>query len=164
MATSIRLARGGSKARPYYRIVVADSRMPRDGRFIERLGSYNPMLPKDHADRVVVKDLERVKYWIGTGAVVSDRIHRFLSQMNDEAGNPIMAPRTYKEQPKKSAKSQRTLDREQEKADPQLVKAAEQFGIGSHNQCEGLTVGKLVVTPLQKPLKNRVETLFGMPL
>ena len=69
MAVRIRLSRGGSKKRPFYRIVAADQRAPRDGRFIERLGSYNPMLPKDHADRLVV-DAEKVKSWISKGASV----------------------------------------------------------------------------------------------
>ena len=67
MSVKIRLSRGGAKKRPYYRIVVADSRSPRDGRFIERVGSYNPMAPKDHPNRVVLKD-ERVKHWLGEGA------------------------------------------------------------------------------------------------
>ncbi|MYF85145.1 MAG: 30S ribosomal protein S16 [Rhodospirillaceae bacterium] len=77
MSLRIRLARGGAKKRPFSRIVVADSRMPRDGRFIERVGSYNPMLPKDHPDRVVLKE-ERVRHWLGVGALPSDRVSRFL--------------------------------------------------------------------------------------
>lgn len=124
MSTKIRLARGGSKARPFYRIVVADSRMPRDGRFIERLGSYNPMLPKDHAERVVIKDTDRVKYWLDKGAVVTDRVHRMLTAINDSEGKALMGARAVPSQTKKSAKSQKTLDREQEKAD-KLAAAAE---------------------------------------
>lgn len=77
MAMKIRLARGGSKKRPFYRIVAADSRMPRDGRYIEKLGTYNPLLPKDSEDRVKM-DLERVQYWLGQGAQPTDRISRFL--------------------------------------------------------------------------------------
>ena len=77
MSLRIRLARGGAKKRPFYRIVVADSRMPRDGRFIERVGSYNPMLPKNHPDRIVLKE-ERVRHWLGVGALPSDRVSRFL--------------------------------------------------------------------------------------
>ncbi len=124
MSTKIRLARGGSKARPFYRIVVADSRMPRDGRFIERLGSYNPMLPKDHDERVVIRDAERVKYWLSKGAQVTDRVHRMLSATSDAEGNALMAARSVPSQTKKSEKSQKTLDREQEKAD-KLAAAAE---------------------------------------
>lgn len=77
MATKIRLARGGSKKRPYYRIVIADIRSPRDGRFIEKVGSYDPMLPKDSEDRVKL-NVERVQYWLDTGAKPTDRVHRFL--------------------------------------------------------------------------------------
>jgi len=77
MAMKIRLARGGSKKRPFYRIVAADSRMPRDGRFIEKLGTYSPLLPKDSEDRVKI-DLDRVKYWLDRGAQPTDRIARFL--------------------------------------------------------------------------------------
>ena len=77
MAMKIRLARGGSKKRPFYAIVAADSRMPRDGRFIEKLGTYNPMLPKDSEERVKM-NMERVKYWLGEGAQVTDRVSRML--------------------------------------------------------------------------------------
>ncbi len=77
MAMKIRLARGGSKKRPFYRIVAADSRMPRDGRFIEKLGTYNPLLPKDSEERVKM-NLERIQYWLGQGAQPTDRIARML--------------------------------------------------------------------------------------
>ena len=77
MATKIRLARGGSKKRPHYSIVAADSRAPRDGRFLEKLGTYDPLLPKDHENRIRI-DLERVKYWLGQGAQATDRVARFL--------------------------------------------------------------------------------------
>jgi len=73
----IRLARGGSKKRPHYAIVACDSRMPRDGRFLEKLGTYNPLLPKDSEDRVKM-DVERVQYWLGQGAQPTDRVVRFL--------------------------------------------------------------------------------------
>jgi small subunit ribosomal protein S16 len=77
MSLSIRLTRGGAKKRPYYRIVVADSRAPRDGRFIEKLGSYNPLLAKDSPERVKL-DAERISHWLGVGAQPSDRVLRFL--------------------------------------------------------------------------------------
>jgi len=73
----IRLARGGSKKRPFYRIVATDSRMPRDGRFIEKLGTYNPLLPKDSEDRVKM-DIDRIKHWLDQGAQPTDRISRML--------------------------------------------------------------------------------------
>ena len=77
MAMKIRLARGGSKKRPHYAIVASDSRMPRDGRFIEKLGTYAPMLPKDSEERVKM-DMERVNYWLGQGAQPTDRVARML--------------------------------------------------------------------------------------
>ena len=77
MAVKIRLARGGSKKRPYYRIVVADVRAPRDGRYIERVGSYNPLLPKDHEERVKL-DIDKIKEWLSKGAKPTDRVARFL--------------------------------------------------------------------------------------
>ena len=78
MSLKIRLSRAGTKKRPHYNIVVAESRSPRDGRFIEKLGFYNPLLPKDHADRIKL-DLEKAKVWLGKGATASDRVHRFLA-------------------------------------------------------------------------------------
>jgi len=85
MAVSIRLARGGTKKRPYYRIVVADSRAPRDGRFLDRLGTYNPLLPKDHAERVVL-DEDKTRRWLDNGAQYSDRVARFLDAKGIKPG------------------------------------------------------------------------------
>ena len=93
MAMKIRLARGGSKKRPFYRIVAADSRMPRDGRFIEKLGTYNPLLPKDSEDRVKM-DVEKVQEWIGKGAQPTDRVKRML----EAAG---VMPKTERNNPNK---------------------------------------------------------------
>jgi small subunit ribosomal protein S16 len=101
MALRIRLARGGAKKRPFFRIVVADSRSPRDGRFIERLGTYNPMLPRESPERVKL-DVERIKHWVSQGAVASDRIQRFFA----DAGlgpKPAIPAQTKKSQPKKKA-------------------------------------------------------------
>jgi small subunit ribosomal protein S16 len=92
MALSIRLARVGAKKRPQFRVVVADSRYPRDGRFIEKLGTYNPMLPKDSKERVTL-ELERIKHWISKGAQPSDRVSRFL----DAAGVLKRKPRNNPE-------------------------------------------------------------------
>ena len=78
MAVKLRLSRGGSKKRPFYRIVAADERAPRDGRFIERLGTYNPLLPKDHEERVILKT-DRIQHWLSVGAKPTDRVHRFLT-------------------------------------------------------------------------------------
>ncbi|MCY4259616.1 MAG: 30S ribosomal protein S16 [Rhodobacteraceae bacterium] len=82
MAVKIRLARGGAKKRPFYRIVAADSRMPRDGRFIEKLGTYNPLLPKDSPDRVTL-NLDRIRHWLSLGAKPTDRIARFLENAGE---------------------------------------------------------------------------------
>ena len=94
MAMKIRLARAGTKKRPFYRIVAADSRMPRDGRFIEKLGTYNPLLPKDSAERVKMS-LERIKYWMDQGAMPTDRVSRFLEAAGvldkRERSNPTKA-------------------------------------------------------------------------
>ena len=104
MSLKIRLSRAGAKKRPYYHIVVADSRSPRDGRFLEKVGSYNPMLPSDHADRINLND-ERIKHWLSNGAQATDRVARFL-------GNAGLAPKPeYREQPKKSAPKKRAQER-----------------------------------------------------
>ena len=79
MSLKIRLSRGGTKKRPYYRIVVAESRMPRDGRFVEKIGIYNPMLPKDSPERVKI-DLERTKHWLKMGALPTERVDMFLAK------------------------------------------------------------------------------------
>ena len=103
MALKIRLARGGTKKRPYYRIVVADVRSPRDGRFIEKVGSYNPLLPKDHAERVKL-DNERIQHWMSNGAKPTDRVLRFL----DEAG---LAKRPARNNPNKGKPGQKAQER-----------------------------------------------------
>ena len=108
MAMKIRLARGGSKKRPFYRIVAADSRMPRDGRFIEKLGTYNPLLPKDSEERVKV-DLDRVKHWMDEGAKPTDRVARML----EAAGVVAKAERAN---PKKGTPGKKATDRAEEKA------------------------------------------------
>ena len=101
MGIKIRLARGGSKKRPYYRIVVADERAPRDGKYIEKIGTYNPMLPKDNAERITFVDA-RVKYWLGEGAEPTDRVQRFLATAN------FVEARKIPEQTKKHLQSERT--------------------------------------------------------
>ena len=103
MALKIRMSRGGAKKRPFYRIVVADSRMPRDGRYIEKLGTYNPLLPKDHDDRLTL-DLERARHWISQGAKPSDRIARFL----DDAG---LWKREARNNPQKGKPGAKALER-----------------------------------------------------
>jgi small subunit ribosomal protein S16 len=101
MGLKIRLARAGAKKRPYYHIVVADSRSPRDGRFIEKLGSYNPMLPAEHEDRVRLQG-ERILHWVKQGAVATDRVARFLGRAG-LAPMPAYAPQPIQAAPKKKA-------------------------------------------------------------
>ena len=108
MSVRIRLSRGGSKKRPFYRVVAADQRAPRDGRFIERLGSYNPMLPQDHADRFTINE-ERVKYWLSQGAQPTERLEKMLSKLG------LVAAPALREQPKKSALKTKALERIREK-------------------------------------------------
>ena len=107
MSLKLRLSRGGAKKRPYYRIVVADSRMPRDGRYIERVGTYNPMLPQEHPDRIKL-DGDRIKHWLGVGAQPSDRVARFLGQAD------IIPMPAISVTPKKSAPRAKTLERMRE--------------------------------------------------
>lgn len=117
MATKIRLSRGGAKKRPFYRIVVADSRSPRDGRFIERVGTYNPMVAKDHPERIVLKE-DRIKHWLANGALPTNRVARFLG-----AANIIEKP-VYAEQTKQHLPREKTLERMREKEEAQ--KAAQE--------------------------------------
>ena len=119
MSLRIRLARGGAKKRPFYRIVVADSRSPRDGRFIEKIGSYNPMVPKDHPDRIKL-DEGRAKHWISVGATPSDRVARFLGQANIIA-MPAIPLQTKKNQPRAKAVERM---KEAEKAKAEAADAA----------------------------------------
>jgi small subunit ribosomal protein S16 len=113
MAVSIRLSRGGAKKRPYYRIVVADSRASRDGKYLEQIGTYNPLLPKDSGERVKLNE-DRARYWLGVGAQATDRVARFL----DAAG---VKERAARSNPKKGEPGEKAKERAEEKA----AKAAE---------------------------------------
>ena len=108
MAVAIRLSRGGAKKRPYYKIVVTDSRTARDGKFIERIGSYNPLLAKDNPERVKI-DADRAKHWLSVGAQPSDRVHRFL----DAAG---ILERAARSNPKKGEPGEKAKERAEERA------------------------------------------------
>jgi small subunit ribosomal protein S16 len=104
MGLKIRLARAGAKKRPYYHIVIADSRSPRDGRFIERVGSYNPMLPSDHADRVRLVN-ERIQFWLDSGALPTDRVARFLGRAE------LIPMPTWNDQPIQAAPKKKAQER-----------------------------------------------------
>ncbi len=108
MATKIRLARGGSKKRPHYSIVVADSRMPRDGRFLEKVGTYDPMLAKDNENRIKM-DVERIKEWLAKGAQPTDRVARFL----ESAG---VIAKTVRANPKAAVPGKQMAERAAKKA------------------------------------------------
>lgn len=108
MAMKIRLARGGSKKRPHYAIVATDARMPRDGRFLEKLGTYNPLLAKDSEDRIKM-DVERVQYWLSKGAQPTDRVARFL----EAAG---VTPKTERQNLKKGEPGKNAKDRAEKRA------------------------------------------------
>ena len=109
MALKIRLARGGAKKRPFYRIVVAEASAPRDGRYVERVGTYNPMVPKDHDQRLTLK-AERITYWLGQGAQPTERVQKML------AGAGLAEAPVIREQPKKSAPGRKRAEREAEEA------------------------------------------------
>jgi small subunit ribosomal protein S16 len=108
MSVRIRLSRGGSKKRPFYKVVVADQRAPRDGSFIEKLGTFNPLLPKDHAERLVL-DVEKVKAWLAKGAQPTERLQKIFANLGLCA-----APKAH-EQPKKSAPKAKAQERLKEK-------------------------------------------------
>ncbi len=109
MAVAIRLSRGGAKKRPYYRIVVADGRAPRDGKYLEQIGTYNPMLPKDSGERVKLNE-DRARHWLSVGAKPSDRVHRFL----DAAG---ILERAARNNPNKGEPGEKAKERAEEKAE-----------------------------------------------
>lgn len=118
MAVRIRLSRGGSKKRPFYKIVAADQRAPRDGRFIEKLGTFNPLLPRDHAERVVL-DVEKVKAWLAKGAQPTERLQKIFSAQGLCAAPALHA------QPKKSAPKAKAVERMKEKEEKAAAAAAE---------------------------------------
>ncbi len=108
MTVRIRLSRGGSKKRPYYHIVAADQRAPRDGRYIEKLGAYNPLLPQDHKDRLIL-DTEKVSAWLSKGAQPTERLQKLFANLG------LCAAPKISEQPKKSAPKAKALERIKEK-------------------------------------------------
>ena len=117
MALKIRLARGGTKKRPFYRIVVAEASAPRDGRYVERVGTYNPMVPKDHEQRLTLNG-ERISFWMSKGAQPTERVHKMLAS----AG--LMAAPILRDQPKKSAPGKKRAEREAAAAEAAAAEAA----------------------------------------
>jgi small subunit ribosomal protein S16 len=117
----IRMSRGGAKKRPVYKIVIADSRKPRDGRFIEKVGFFNPLLPKDKKERLSL-DIERIKYWLEKGAKPSDRVARFLGEAN-VIPKPSQKNKPMKAKPKKKAQERLAAAEEAKKAAEEAAKA-----------------------------------------
>ncbi|MBP1532253.1 MAG: 30S ribosomal protein S16 [Alphaproteobacteria bacterium] len=117
MTVRIRLSRGGSKKRPYYHIVAADQRAPRDGRYIEKLGAYNPLLPQDNAERLVL-DKEKVSAWLSKGAQPTERLQKLFANLG------ICAAPAIKEQPKKSAPKAKAMERLKAKEEAAAAAAA----------------------------------------
>ncbi len=142
MSVKIRLARGGNKKRPYYRIVVAQSEMPRDGRFLEKVGTYNPMLPKDHADRVRLNE-ERIKHWLSVGAQPTDRVERFLSEKG------LVKTRAIPNQDIKSKQHKKTIERIEAKA--QKIKEREEAALAAAN-------APVEEAPAEAPAETSAET------
>ena len=145
MAVAIRLSRGGNKKRPYYRIVVSDSRSARDGKYLEQIGTYNPLLAKDDEMRVVLNE-DRARYWLGVGAQPSDRVLRFL----DAAG---IKERAARNNPKKGEPGQAAKDRAEERA----AKAAEAEEAAKAPVEEEVTEAPIEETAAEAPAEDAAE-------
>jgi small subunit ribosomal protein S16 len=159
MATKIRLARGGSKKRPYYRIVVADVRAPRDGKFIEKVGTYNPLVAKDSPERLVLK-ADRIKYWIGTGATPTDRVEKFLIAANlferDKQKQKSLDARIKISQEAVKAKkaeeaAKKKAEEEAKKAEEAEAKAAEKEAAKAAAEAEKAAAAEAAAAPTEAP-------------
>ena len=146
MATKIRLARGGTKKRPFYRIVIADERAPRDGNFIEKIGNFNPMVPKDHKDRVVISK-ERAEHWLKVGAQPTDRVQRILADLGIIEA-PKVTEKTKKHLPK--AKAQERIKTKEEAA----IKAAEEAKAAA----EAAKAAPAEEAPQEQPAETEAST------
>lgn len=148
MALKIRLARGGSKKRPYYRIVVADINAPRDGRFIEKIGTYNPLLPKDSEDRVNI-DVDRAKYWMSVGAKPTDRVLRFLDALGLEKREP-------RNNPNKAKPGKKRVEREAAEAEAATAAkdAAEAEATAAKEAAETAAAAPAEEAPAEAPVEE----------
>jgi small subunit ribosomal protein S16 len=157
MSLKIRLARAGAKKRPYYRIVVADSRCPRDGRYIEKIGTYDPLLPKDSGDRVKLVE-DRVKHWLGVGAQPTDRVLRFL----DKAG---LRKRDARNNPEKAKPGIKRLDREEAKiaATEAKAKAAAEAAKAAAEAAAAPPPEPVVEAPVEAPAEAPAEAADAEP-
>jgi len=142
MSVKIRMSRAGARNRPFFRVVIAESTSPRDGRFIERVGSYNPLLPKEHPQRVVL-NMERIKYWLSKGATPSDRIQRFLHAAG-VMEMPKIYPQTTQDKPKA-----KTVERM--KAKDEARKAAEEAAAAAKAEAEAAPAETPAEPPAESP-------------
>ncbi|TRD12417.1 30S ribosomal protein S16 [Erythrobacter insulae] len=140
MAVAIRLSRGGAKKRPYYRIVVSDERAPRDGKYLEQIGTYNPLLAKDDENRVKLNE-DRAKYWLGVGAKPSDRVLRFL----DAAG---ILEREARNNPNKGKPGEKAVERAEEKAEK--LKEAEEAKKAAEEEAKAAAAAPAEETPAEE--------------
>ena len=147
MALKIRLSRGGSKKRPFYRIVVAEAASPRDGRYVERIGHYNPMVAKDNDQRLVV-DGERAKYWMGLGAKPTERVQKLLSTLSLTPAVEI------RDQPKKSAPGKKRAEREAEEAAAAEAAAAEAAEAAAAAEAEAAAAAEAEAAAAQAPAEE----------
>jgi len=147
MSLRIRLSRGGAKKRPYYRIVVADARSPRDGRFIERIGTYNPMLAKDSDQRVTLEE-DRVKHWIAQGAKPSDRVARFLGAAG-LADKPAIPEQTKKNKPKAKA-LERIAEKEAKVKEAAEAAEAEKVAAAEAAEAEKAAAAEAAAAPAEE--------------
>ncbi len=146
MALKIRLARGGSKKRPYYRIVIADVNAPRDGRFIEKIGTYNPLLPKDSEDRVNI-DVDRAKHWMSVGAKPTDRVLRFLDALGLEKREP-------RNNPNKAKPGKKRVEREAAEAATAAKDAAEAEATAAKEAAETAAAAPAEEAPAEAPAEE----------
>jgi small subunit ribosomal protein S16 len=145
MSLKIRLARGGAKKRPHYRIVIAEAASPRDGRFIEKIGLWNPILPKDHADRVTI-DAERARHWLSVGAQPTDRVARFL----DAAG---LIKRAARSNPNKALPGKKRIEREKAAVDAKAASDA-----AAAEAAAAAAEAARTETPAEAPAETPAET------
>ena len=142
MATKIRLARGGTKKRPFYRIVIADERAPRDGNFIEKVGNFNPMLPKDHKERLIFSK-ERVEYWLKVGAQPTERVQKFLAE-HGLVDAPKVTEKTKQHLPKAKAQER--------------MKQKEEASIKAEEEAKAAASAPIVEEPAAEPVAEAAPT------
>ncbi len=147
MAVAIRLSRGGAKKRPYYRIVVSDTRSPRDGKYLEQVGTYNPMLPKDSGERVKLTE-DRVRHWLSVGAKPTDRVLRFL----DAAG---IMERAARNNPKKGEPGEAAKERAEEKA--AKIAEAEEAAKAAEEEAKAAAAAPAEEAPAEEAAEDKAE-------